>query len=101
MSRKSRLSLAALLSLVALGATAATNANAFQPKPTRFCQEGIFFQSCGVYWTNQEPARYHAPPRHGDTSPAYMKALDSRDNQAMSYAGGGGGGGGSGGGGGR
>src|SRR5437762_13147533 len=100
MPGKSRLSAAALIGLVALSPIAATSANAFQVKTTMYCEDGPMFPSCGVYPTYQEPASKYAPPHHGhgrgDTSPAYMKALDSRENSAMNYAGGGGGGGGGG-----
>ena len=96
MPSKSRLSAAALASLVAMSAMAATNANAFFVGPTsaesRLCDGAVSRPACGDHIKYIEALR--SRPHHGDTSPAYMRNLDSRDHQAMGNPGGGGGGGG-------
>jgi hypothetical protein len=100
MSTKSRLSAAAFVTLVAMSAMAPTNANAFSAT-SRFCEGPVWWQGCGDHFTLTETRRSRPHRDTRDTSPDYMKYLDSRDNQAMRDAGGGGDGGGGGGGGGR
>jgi len=80
MSMKSKLATTALLALVATGALATTNANAFvlyiPENATRFCDDVTF--SCGTQIVPQETRRYQStPPRHGSRPvPARTTARD-------------------------
>src|SRR6266436_385636 len=109
MSIPPKLSATALITLVAMSAMAMSSASAFPslyPKPvhagsefpvgpvsttSRFCEGAVSRSACGDHLEYLQTLRSR---RLADTSPAYMKTLDPRSNQALLNAGGGGGGGG-------
>jgi hypothetical protein len=85
MSIKTKLTAAALGTLVAMSA-AAGNAHTFS---LHICDGAVSMRACGSHMAYLETLRV----RHGDTSRQGMQNTDPRYNQALRDAGGGGGGG--------
>jgi len=80
----------ALIAFVAATAFTATSANALQFRTYTNGCDIAFFGGCSIIpFQEPAPVRRHVIRIDHDTSPTYMKQIDSRYNSAMHDAGGG------------